>query len=239
MAEFNLRINELNIVKDKYDDYQPIGSVISGFSDRIIRRKWIEIVCDLWRPSLIYKGKRLASKREQTTANFIANCGWTQERCDAIGELWSESLWLKWMQTETDGPDVDVMKDQIWTEDIIKASGWVDAIGKEPNGVENVVNCAIWSLDNLKNFYMVAADGLTNTEAEQVGGKKVDVYDFREVVMPRHVIKWDTSLALTTVEIADIFDTSKVVFPRYDRKITKVDIKRAKPEDFVKAESVK
>lgn len=229
MAEFNLRITAANVRKEKYDEIQPVGAVISGFSDRLIRRKWVEMVCDLWRPALTYKGKRLKSKREATTANFIQNCGWTPERCKTIADLWTEKLWLRWMETEQNGPDADTAKAQLWTGDIASASGWVAAVGKEPRGVEDAVNCFAWSLDNLKHFYVVPAAGLTTTEAESLGGKKLDVVAFREVVMPRHVIDWN-SLGLSESEKANIRNPEVVVYPRFDRKIEKKDIKAGKAD---------
>jgi hypothetical protein len=241
MAEFALRIIPEVVAKDKYDEVSPVGAVLSGFSDRIIRRHWLEMVCDLARPSVTYRGRKLPSKREKFFARMVANCGWTPERCKAIAELWSEPLWRRWMETEAPkkdehGRDIpwveeerDIAKGQLWDGDIASASGWVAAVGKEPNGVEDVVNTVPWSLENLKHFCVVAADGLTATEAESLSGKKLDVVDFREIVMPRHVIDWDADLGLTLPEKDAILEPSIPVFPRFDRKVGKPKIQRCGP----------
>jgi hypothetical protein len=229
MAEFALRIVPEIVRKEKYDEISPAGAVLSGFSDRLIRRKWVEMVCDLARPALTYKGKRLPSKREKFFAGMVANCGWTQARCDAVAALWSESLWRRWMETEHNSPDVDTAKAQLWDGDIASASGWVAAVGKEPHGVEGAVNCVPWSLDNLKRFYMVAGDGLNDTEAESLHGKKLDVVDFREALMPRHVINWEVALGLTEQAKAEIRDPSIAVHPRFDRKVVRGQIREYRP----------
>jgi hypothetical protein len=133
------------------------------------------------------------------------------------------------METEQGAPDTDTAKGQLWAGDIASASGWVAAVGKEPNGLEDAVNTVPWSLDNLKTFCMVAADGLTTTEAESLSGKKLDVVDFREIVMPRHVIDWDADLGLTLPEKDAILEPSVAVFPRFDRKVRKPKIQRCGP----------
>jgi hypothetical protein len=227
MAEFNLRITDGSVSKEKYDEIAPVGAVVSGFSDRLIRRKWLEMVCDLWRPSLRYKGQRLNSKREATAANFMANCGWTQARCDAIAAIWSEDLWRRWMDTEREPVGQDLAKSQLWDGDIASQSGWIGAVGKEFHGIEDVVNCFPWSLDNRKKFFIVPADGLTQTEAESLGGKKLDVVDFREVILPRHVIDWAADLGLSEQEKSDVADPEIVVHPRYDRRVAREKIRAA------------
>jgi hypothetical protein len=232
MAEFALRVTSNILRKEKYDEIQPIGAVVSGWSDRRIRRKWLEIVCDLMRPRFRYKGQRIEGKREATIANHMANSGWSAERCKAISDLWSESLWRRWFEVKEmdDSTQAEIARLQLWSGDIANVSGWVQAVGKEPHGVEDAVNTVPWSLADLKALYMVPADGLGTNEAEAVAGKRVDVVDFRQVVTPFHVVDWDAGLGLTEEEKEAIRNPKAIVFPRFDRKIPRGRIKESRPD---------
>ena len=205
--EIALRIAPRDVQTAKYRSFRPVGSVVTAWSDRRKRRKWLEIVCDLARPD----------KREAYRERFAANTSVTAQQWGVIESLWTQSLWGEWLDLDR-GPeskDKDIAIEQLWQERIESAPGWKSDLGFDVRGQVPLCEAVLWGRLDVLDLFIVTNQDLPTAEFE---GLKDDV-DEAGVQYPRYLLDWESSLSLSAGTLAEIRDTKVALYPRFDRPV--------------------
>ena len=204
MAEIALRTSERRLQKEKYLALRPKGSAMICLSDSAIRRKWLEIVCDLVSPA----------KR----AHYATITGYAR-----LCEAWSPALREAWL--EAGRPTAQYPHGRLMQDDTFPQALW-DTLVK-PLGIEkdlplapesDVRTCDAWGWSDheRKTYYIV-----TNTDANDAtvtgwnGHDEITDAKLGLVLISRKVVDYETALALDGAKLADIADPAKIVQPDF------------------------
>jgi len=217
MAEIALRTTERRLVRDGCLHWRPVGSTIVCCDDHMIRRKWLEICCDLVAP---YK------RKDYTTLPGF----------DKLVEAWTPELREAWL--EFDRPTEQYKLGQLLMDDAFPQSVWQTMI--EPIGVlkdlpfapesdKKVHDTWLWSEGERKNYYLVYNDDANRQEVQSWQGTEE-----RETSDPKiklaHVwakqVEYKLDIGLSLGTLADIADPEKVKNPRHDKPVGKDKIKQ-------------
>ena len=230
MAEIALRTYERLVQKAKYLAWRPIGSAMVCQSDHTIRRKWLEICCDLVSPT----------KRD----NYRNIPGW-QRLCEA----WTPQLREAWL--EADRPTEDWPLSQLLQDHTFSDRVWDNLI--VPIGVERDLPLApesdvpvhrtwLWSEGERKRYFIVVntdadsptvdnwnghdqCDGATGLVLPQLAEGQVRDPQIKVVISPRKVVAYNTDLALSGAKLAKIADPTVVVHPDFTAAVAAVKFK--------------
>ena len=212
MAEVALRTTEEYNRKTNVTVWRPRGGVVSAFSDRWIRAKWIEIICDLLAP---YKRQRFA---HLPWAAPLAQ-SWTPQLRDAWRD-WERGRWL------LDGETQDARDAAFWTQ-WIEPRTPLDKMPKEPSGVRPIYEAVLWgSKDLMTTFAIVVeapSDAVESMNGEEprneITGLVVPIDAPRAVIVPRRWCDYPSVLGLSQETLDLIADPSVRVMPRYDEPV--------------------
>jgi len=213
MAELALRTQEVINHKAKYTAWRPVGSVIISINQHQMRRKWLEIVCDLVSPK----------KRD----NYKNISGW-QYLCDH----WTPQLREEWIQLQK--PNKEYPHGALLQNIATAQSMWdqrVDAqlislVGKEPIGVKDKTDTWLWSDDERKIYFITVNEDEEDLSKVQGWQGFNNITDSGNLyIMPRTQIKYQTDIPELSAEtLIDIADRDKILHPRFDKPITKTKI---------------
>lgn len=240
MAEIALRTTERKTQTATRLSWRPVGSTIVCCSDSIIRRKWLEICCDLVSPK----------KRD----NFRGIPGW-RELCEA----WTQDLRAAWI--EYDRPTIayplgqllmDKSYPQVVWHEIIEPLGMLADLPFAPESDVRVHDTWLWSDDERKRYYIVIntdADsetieswqGVEERDADtgevlpELGEGEIRDPQIKIAIVWAKQIRYLTDLGLTGGTLGDIANTDKVLHPKFDSPVAK--LKAVRP-DIADARSV-
>jgi len=247
MSEIALRTTERKLQKEKYLGWRPVGSTIVCCSGSLIRRKWLEICCDLVSPK----------KRD----NFRNIPGW-KRLCDA----WTPELREVWFEHDRSTEQykigrllMDKSYPQVVWKDLIEPIGVLKDLPYAPEADVKVHDTWLWSEEERKRYFIVVNtdansetveswQGSENRDAdtgetlpdlsqelfadkpskgfyESVINEKVvywrEVYDpaINLAVVWKKQIKYKTELVLSEGTLTDIADTGKILHPRFDMPV--------------------
>ena len=241
MAEIALRTVERKVQKAKYLAWRPVGSAMVCCSDHTIRRKWLEICCDLVSPK----------KRDR----YTGIPGW-RRLCDA----WTPELREAWL--EADRPSETWKLSRLLQDHTFSAATWDSLI--VPIGVAKDLPLApesdvpihrtwLWSEMERKRYYIVAnadtpsptvdnwngheeRDGKTGEVLPQLGDGEIRDPEIAVVIMPRRMVAYKTDLGLGGVDLGKIADPTLTVNPRFDLPVAAAKFKQplVAPVEMVK-----
>jgi len=255
MAEIALRTTERKIQKAKYFGWRPVGSTIVCCSDSLIRRKWLEICCDLVSPKKRYQYKAIP--------------GW-QKLCDA----WTPALreeWFHYDRATKDHPIGRLLMDksypQVVWHNMIEPIGVLEDLPLAPDANVRVHDTWLWSAHERKSFFIVVNKDASSAEVESWQGSEARDRDtgevlpelsteefsvkppsgfyeavfrdggdqyWREIYDPainlaliwKKQIRYQTDIGLSSGTLNDIANTDKVLNPRFDKPVESVKIIR-------------
>jgi len=242
MAEIALRTSERLVQKTKYLAWRPVGSAMICQSDHTIRRKWLEICCDLVSPA----------KR----ANYSNIPGW-KRLCDA----WTPELRLAWL--EADRPTKDWPLSQLLQDHTFSAKVWdllIVPIGVDkdlplaPESDVPVHRTWLWSEGERKTYFIVVntdadsptvdnwngheqRDGATGLVLPQLAMGEVRDPKITVVIQPRKMVAYKTELALASLALAKIADPGVMVHPDFTKPVAAVKFRA--PDVVAKQAEVK
>jgi len=205
MAELALRTTEFLNRKPRYTAWRPVGSVVVALSDRIIRRKWIEIAADLVSPA----------KRDR----FRHIPGW-----DALTKAWTPEVreaWLALRRGELGAAD-DAW---FWANHIVP-TGIEKDLPLAPESAVRVCDTWLWSDHERRTFFIVANTDATDDEIEAMSWHEERERDGRKVVSPAARIDYLTDIGLSADTLDKIADPDQVVHPRFDKPVAKAEARR-------------
>ena len=229
MSEIALRTVERRVQKVKYLCWRPIGSAIVCCSDHAIRRKWLEICCDLVSPA----------KRD----NYRNIPGW-QRLCDA----WTPQLREAWLAADRptrDWPLSRLLQDHTYSatvwDSLIAPIGVAKDLPLAPESDVPVHRTWLWSEGERKRYFIVVNTDTASPTVENWNG-----HDMRDratgavlppladgevrdpkialVITPRKMVKYQTDLALVSAKLTKIADPSVTVQPDFTTAVPAVKI---------------
>lgn len=231
MSEIALRTTERRVQKAKYLAWRPVGSAMICCSDHTIRRKWLEICCDLVSPK----------KRE----NYKNIPGW-KRLCDA----WTPELREAWL--EYDRPTKDWKLSRLLQDHTFSATVWDDLI--VPLGVEKDLPLApesdvpvhrtwLWSEGERKRYFIIAntdadsptvdnwngseeRNGVTGAVLPPLADGEVRDSKISMVIMPRKVVAYKTGLGISGETLAKIAAPGVAVHPDYAAAVPAAKFRR-------------
>ena len=259
-CELALRTTERYCEKAKYVSWRPVGSVIVAINRQRLRRKWLEIVCDLVRPS----------KRDQ----FKGIPGWKR-----LCEVWTQELWDEWFalnRPTKEHPLGPLLQDtacaqKMWDERIVPL-GLPDDLPFAPEADLRVSETWLWGEGERKNYFIVVNEdapdievkgwadhvewdrdtdapwetvleeremiavlpgGKTETRMEPVPVPKYP--DHRLLIRPRKVVKYETDIGLSADTLGKIADPGQVLHPKFDAPVAAVHARRPELHEMPKA----
>ena len=231
MPELALRTTERYCEKTKYTSWRPVGSVIVAITRQRLRRKWLEIVCDLMRPD----------KRE----NYRNIPGYNR-----LCEAWSQELWDEWFELNRptkEYPLGPLLQDEscaqkMWNERVVPL-GLPSDLPFAPEADLRVCDTWLWSERERRNYFIVvnedASDDEVKTWADHVEwdvdadaewqtdteGKPTNP-GHRLLIRPRMCVRYQTDLGLSDKTRARIADKNQVVHPRFDKPVAAAYFRR-------------
>jgi len=213
MAELALRTQEFINHKQKYTAWRPVGSIIISINQHRMRRKWLEIVCDLVSPK----------KRNQ----YKSIPGW-QYLCDH----WTPQLREEWFQLQK--PNKEYPHGALLQNAITSQTMWeqrvdlqlISLIGKEEYGIKDKTDTWLWGDDERKIYFItVNEDEEDNSSVQGWAGFNNITQDGKLHIVPRTQIKYQTDIPeLSEETLLDIADRDKILHPRFDKPISKAII---------------
>lgn len=229
MSEIALRTTERKLQKDKYLGWRPVGSTIVCCSDSLIRRKWLEICCDLVSPT----------KRDK----FQNIPGW-QRLCDA----WTPQLREAWL--EYDRPTeqykigrllMDKSYPQVVWKDMIEPIGFLKDLPFAPESDVRVHDTWLWSSEERKRYFIVVNEDAndetveswqSSEERDADTGLVLPDLDENEVrdskiniaVVWKKQIKYKTDIGLSSGTLDDIANITKELNPRFDMPVASIKV---------------
>lgn len=243
MAELALRTSEFYNAKDKYIAWRPRGSVIVAISNWQMRRKWLEICCELVSTDIIKKGPNAGKMKRDLYQNIP---GW-QALCDAW-EPQMQATWLDWGKPTAEYPHGRLLQDrtaaqELW-DSLIVPTGVVSALPTAPEATVKVCDTWLWSEQERKDFYITVNTDEDDATAEGWGRQKERLLfklalpsipyvlevedplpaDTYRVLAPAKVIDYETTLGLDAGMLADIADPEKIVHPDFTHTVPKLNV---------------
>ncbi len=251
MSEIALRTTERRTA----NHWRPVGSTIVCCSDSLIRRKWLEICCDLVSPK----------KRD----NYKGIPGWAR-----LCEAWTPELWQAWFdhdrptfateeekrlyfeedrQIPTKYPLGQLLMDnafpqQVWAE-LIEPIGVLADIPLAPESSVRAHNTWLWSEEERKRYFIVVNGDADDEEVESWQTAETRDGDLG-IVLPELSPgeNYDPSINVVSIwkkrfdyiadpdisgqTMADIADPDKVLHPRFDKPIEAAQMKQPRISDF-------
>lgn len=230
MAEIALRTSERLVQKAKYLAWRPVGSAIACCSDHTIRRKWLEICCDLVSPQ----------KRE----NYRGIPGW-QRLCDA----WTPQLRAAWLAADRptrDWPLSQLLQDhthsqRVW-DSLIVPIGVDRDLPLAPESDVPVHQTWLWSDIERKRYYIVVntdadsptvdnwngheqSDGDTGLVLPRLAEGETRDPRIKVVISPRMMVDYKHDLGLSAAKLAKIADKAQVNHPDFTSAVGKAKFK--------------
>lgn len=201
MAELAVRTKP-RVIKSLNDFIcRPTGSVIIAISHEAIRRKWLEIICDLVSPK----------KRDM----FKKIPGWNY-----LVDHWTPELREKWLSVERLNNPVETEKMLINDVDRQLSS----LLGKDPRQEKDLMGTWLWSEAERKRYFLSFVDD----ESEEVIGAsaftEVSVGENAVVLCPSKKIDFETALGLSQDSVNKIKDPGVIVHPKFSSPISKTTI---------------
>lgn len=236
MSEIALRTTERKLQKAKYLGWRPVGSTIVCCSDSLIRRKWLEICCDLVSPK----------KRD----NFRNIPGW-QRLCDA----WTPELREEWFHYDRPTEQhpigrllMDKSYPQVVWKDMIEPIGVLKDLPFAPDSDVKVHDTWLWSEQERKRYFIVVNQDASNDEVESWQGVEERDEDTGEVlpdlaedevrdpavsfaVVWKKQIKYKTEIGLSGGTLMDIANLGTAMNPRFDKPILQIKAVRPNMND--------
>lgn len=231
MSEIALRTTERKLQKAKYLGWRPVGSTIVCCSDHMIRRKWLEIVCDLVAP---YKRK-----------GYTALPGY-----DSLVAAWTPQLREAWLEYDRPTKQYklsrllqdDAFPQFVWGE-IIEPIGLLEDLPYAPEANVKVYDTWLWSELERKNYFVIVNEDADRQTVQAWQGTEERDADTGEVlpelgpdevygptinlaVVWKGQVKYETDLGLSGDTLANIADKDKIVHPRFDKPVAKVKVKQ-------------
>jgi len=231
MAEIALRTTERKLQKSSHLAWRPVGSTIVCCSDSLIRRKWLEICCDLVSPT----------KRE----NFRNIPGW-RYLCDA----WTPQLREAWLAHDRPTEQhklgrllMDTAYPLTVWKDIIEPIGVLSDLPLAPDSDVKVHDTWLWSEYERRAYFIVTnedADDATvqswqgTEERDADTGAVLPELDPEEIrdsqINVAHVwrkqIRYATDIGLSGDTLDDIANIDRVVHPRFDKPVASAKVVR-------------
>ena len=233
MSEVALRTTERKLQTAKALFWRPAGSTIVCCSDHAIRRKWLEISCDLVAP---YKRERYTSLPGY----------------DKLVEAWTPQLREAWL--EFDRPTEKYKLGQLLQDDAFPQSVWqmmIEPIGVladmpfAPESDRRVYDTWLWNEQERKTYFIVHNNDAGRTTVEGWQGVEERDADTGAVLNPllpgterdpkinvaivwAKQIKYKTDLELSIGTLDDIATPDKPLHPRFDKPVAMV--KAIRPE---------
>ena len=211
--ELALSIDERIVEKQKYTLYRPKGSVLVGMTNERIRRKWVEILGDLFAPY----------KREQYTKFPYYN---------QIVPMWNNA----WKQAADEMFRRNITADEAWN--IITQSG--DIFGNLPlapgASSTHVTDTWVWSQHERRIFYIVKADQAAAEASLAEGEILTEVWFGKKEIdsdgnlwnehsqgkrfrVPAKMANYENNWNLPAISISRIHDLSHALDPDVDRPL--------------------
>ena len=261
MAEIALRTTEFlnNDPRKAYIAYRPVGSVVVAMSAARIRRKWLEILCDLMAPS----------KRD----SYVTLPGF-----NTMKEMWSHELLGKWVEFYRDQRNKfnEVADAKFWTE-VIEPIGLLPDLPKDPLGLRPVYETWLWSDHERKTLFIITNDDASTATVESWNGRDAldedgDAMSYHEeqvlryhiemsdgspaiasamvpemvadkalyAILPKRMVKYETDIPdLSEGSKGDIADPDVIVHPRFDKPVLSTLVKRPTLLDITTGVSIK
>lgn len=210
MAEIALRTTERRCQKAKSLAWRPIGSTIICQSDAAIRRKWLEIACDLISP---------AKRKHYTMVPGY------DELCDA----WSPALYEAWLEAgrpTTEYPLGRLLQDTTYAQTVwdavVKPLGVQKRVPLASESDKSVCDAWPWSLYERCNYFIVVNTDASDAEVESWQGDEERHDDKGNlVIIWRTVVEYETDIGLTASTLTKIASADTVVNPRFDKPVAK------------------
>jgi hypothetical protein len=227
MHEFLLKLRSETVEKDKYVSVKPAGSVIEAATFHRKRQKWMEIFADLVdpRPRKGRHGHTLPSKRSMNEAGLILRIG--RDAYDVLCENWRPSLHEHWFHVdrlvENEMREKEIARTLFWDQEIEKVSGLRDAMGREPTGTADLIDCQPWGPYARKNCLIVVNSDMESSEAAAMEGTvDSETVGGIRITRPAAHLRWEQDLGLTQAQRDRIRSPNYVVHPRFDEARPKV-----------------
>ena len=209
MSEIALRTTEFIGKKQKYINYRPVGSVIVSLPTHIIRRKWLEIVCDLVSPK----------KRDQ----FKGIVGW-QHLCDH----WTQALWDEWRSKDVpteaypfgELTAVEGTAQVMWDQRV--DAQLITLVGKEPLGIKDRTDAWYWSDHERKTTFIISNEDATSDEVKAYGGSADMIKNGKIIITPNARIDYLSDIGLSQGTLDNIANKETLVHPKFDAPVSKV-----------------
>jgi hypothetical protein len=201
-----------------HDVYQPQGAIVTAFSRRMIRKQWVDLICDILSP-MERQGaaKKFPSKRSLNVAGLSANLGWGPDRIRAALDIWSGELWIKWAGLQSiSGTEKEEAYQELWDKDLASQQGWVDAMGMDAGGVISVTETLPISFADKKTFVHVLLEDGLNADVEVLANKDELIVDGQRVMIARHKVNY-RALGWSAQKIIDAEDQTKATEPDYSQ----------------------
>ena len=212
MAELYLFTKNLYKESSKTTKNIPRGSVLCAISPHRLRKKWLEIVCDLARPDK----RHIEAYQRISGYNYICD-HWTQE-------LWN--VWFHVGRSTKQYPhggelfNIESKAQELW-------DSYIDAqlpglIGKDPRGEVNAVDTYPWGVRDYKDGLIIVVNDETDHKIIK-GWEKIDVadHDNKRRFKPCKRIDYETKLGLSQGTLADIYNYDKPFYPKFSNPISK------------------
>jgi len=221
MAEIALRTSEFYNRKEKYTAWRPVGSVIVAISDRAIRRKWAEMLCDF--PSTA----KWPHRRKRFIATWQEVYGLSRDEAtvttDRIRQAWSPRLLREWVDYDRLGKAAE--DEQFWAEQI-ESLGILDDLPFDPTLNRPVWQTWVWSLFERQRYFIVTNVDATDAEIAVAANREQRQEKDGIVVCPMKMVDYRTKLGLSAETLAKIGDAAVAVHPRFDLPVAKAKVIR-------------
>ena len=197
MAEIALRTRTMYVAKEKYTAVKPSGTVISVWTNRRIREKWMEIFCCQSRPE----------KRDDYT--HIPN--WTN-----ICAAWSQSLFDNWMSYCRTKPK-ERNPNNFW-KDFIEPLDFLDAMGNATESTKPKYETVIWASGNLTRNFIVYNTDATDAQLTAMAQTVEQIQNDR-LFLRGTVYDYKTDISISAPTLAKIQDWNQAVYPKFDAPV--------------------
>jgi len=198
MAEILLRTRELINAKEKHTVVKPRGGVVTAISDRKIRNKWIEIICDLMSPM----------KRDKYTG---------LPHWDIMAAAWTaglRQLWIDWGRSAK-----PVTTDKFWIDSIVPL-GLVSQFDNAPESTKPLYETWLWSPTERKHFFIAYNDDATDEDLRAMN-TLVEKQDTKErlYLVPGKQYDYEKDITISNDTLVKINDPTQIVNPRFDKPV--------------------
>ncbi len=244
MSEIALRTTEKIVKRDNHTSWRPQGSTIVCCSTGRIRRKWLEICCDLVSPKKRDKFKNIP--------------GWTW-----LVDAWTRELHQTWLEFDRPSKDyplgwllMDPAAPQSIWQALIEPIGVLGDLPYAPESDRKVHDTWLWSEHERKSFFIVVndteddktieswqsieeRDGDTGEVLPELAeGEERDPIIKIVTVWKKQVKYWE-DLQLSSDSLAKIADPDVIVHPKHDKpvplvKFVQPDIAKANTVEIIK-----